>query len=137
MDDQDILNLLVRKIETLEKIRINTAIQLRFVRRHEMRGLQRLLNEREKLFSLLNTINKELSSDESWKNNKEAESLVKDIREKQAEILAINSQILSAALDEKEKIYSELKQIRVRNRIQNVYIRRWYPRGGTNFNLKG
>lgn len=113
---------LIRKMELLEKIAANTETQYRFIHKREMRGLCRILNERELLIKEFAVINRELSNDQQWKNEPSLLLQLQAIEAKQQQILSRSKQVLQEAQTELAAISLELKDSKMRRQIENQYI---------------
>lgn len=116
---------LTRKLEIIEKINTNTETQRRFVRRREMRGLNRLLRERAVLIDELVAVNGKLKSDPGWKNLNEFKAMVQTIETRQKETLDACDQVLQEALAEHRLIAAELCNIKALRQLKNRYVRQW------------
>lgn len=127
-----------KKNEILEKIAANTETQYRFIRKREMRGLQRVLREREALIKELLSINLALSQEKGWETRQEAVSIMQGMKEKQQEILERSRQVIEEAIAERNYIGMELKSSRVRQQVKNQYMNPWAAvTPGRRFNEKG
>lgn len=127
-----------KKNEILEKIAANTETQYRFIRKREMRGLQRVLREREALIKELLSINLALSQEKGWETRQEAASIMQGMKEKQQEILERSRQVIEEAIAERNYIGMELKSSRVRQQVKNQYMNPWAAvTPGRRFNEKG
>ncbi|EGO64735.1 hypothetical protein [Acetonema longum] len=129
---------LLKKLELLEKILINTATQSRFVRRREMTGLRRLLRERAALLNELAALNHDLRGNNDREMPDEFKPVIRVIEVKQGEILALSDQAMQDAVNEHKRIMAELNNVRMMRRLKNGYDQ---PAGGiarvSRLNLKG
>ena len=129
---------LTKKNEILEKIAANTETQYRFIRKREMRGLRRVLREREALIKELLSINLALSQEKGWETKQELISIIQVLKDKQQEILARSRQVIEEAIAERNYIGMELKSSRVRQQVKNQYMNPWAAvTPGRRFNEKG
>ena len=129
---------LKQKNKILGKIASNTETQYRFIHKREMRGLRRVLREREVLIKELIGINLELSQDQSWKSNQGVVTLVQEMNLKQQEILDRSRQVIQEAITERTRIAAEIKSSRVRQQVKTQYINPWaVVAQGRRFNEKG
>ena len=129
---------LKQKNKILDKIAANTETQYRFIHKREMRGLRRVLREREVLIKELIGINLELSQDQSWKSNQGVVTLVQEMNLKQQEILDRSRQVIQEAITERTRIAAEIKSSRVRQQVKTQYINPWaVVAQGRRFNEKG
>ena len=129
---------LLKKLQILEKIAVNTEAQCRFIHRREMKGLKRTLGEREVLIQKLNSINIELSSDKTWKSVQELTLINQEIQYKQRQIMERSSQSIQQATAERTCIAAELKNSKARRQVRRQYTNPWaavVP--GRRFNEKG
>lgn len=129
---------LLKKLQILEKIAVNTEAQCRFIHRREMKGLKRTLGEREVLIWKLNSINEELSSDQSWKSVQRLTPIIQDIHYKEQEIMDRSNQSIQQAIAERTHIASELKNSKARRQVKSQYTNPWAAMmQGRRFNEKG
>ena len=129
---------LIKKRQILEKIAANTETQCRFIHKREMKGLERVLDEREVLLDGLARINKELANDSAWKNAVALAPMVRDITHQQQELLERSKQVLQEAIAERACIAAELKNNRIRRQVKNGYVNPWASiAGGRLINEKG
>ena len=127
-----------KKSNILNKIAHNTETQYRFIHKREMRGLKRVLRERDALIVELAAVNLELGKDESWKNIQWLVPLIQELSLKQQEILDRSRQIIQEAIIERTHIAAELKSSRVRQQVKNQYVNPWAVVAcGRRFNEKG
>lgn len=137
MTDEEIGEYLVKNIEILEKIAVNTNTQLRFIQRQEMRGLRRIIQERECLIDDLTIIAEILRNQTCWKNKPQFQPLLKAIRDKQKQILNLSREGIEAAMIERNSLKAKLRQFRVMRNVQNRYVNVWIPPFGSRINAKG
>lgn len=137
MTDEEIGEYLVKNIEILEKIAVNTNTQLRFIQRQEMRGLRRIIQERECLIVELTSITEILSNQTGWKNKPQFQLLLQAVSDKQKQILNLSRNGLEEAMAERNKLKAKLRQFRVMRNVQNRYVNVWIPPFGSRINAKG
>jgi hypothetical protein len=137
MEQASVRSLLVKKMEILAAIAANTETQIRFVLKREMRGLRRLLNERELLIRGLAAVNADLEQAGQHLQAGLFQDLLQPIALKQLEIANQSAKALQAAVAERDKIAAELHSVRALKNLQNGYVRRWLPVRGNRFNEKG
>ncbi|GBG55730.1 hypothetical protein SPFL3102_03045 [Sporomusaceae bacterium FL31] len=137
MTDEEISKYLVKNIEILEKIAVNTNTQLRFIYRQEMRGLRRIIQERECLIGELTIVAELLSNQTEWENKAQFQPLLQTIRDKQKQILNLSRDGLEAAMTERNKLKAKLQRFRVMRNVQNRYVNVWMPPFGSRINAKG
>lgn len=127
-----------RKLAILEKIAANTETQRRFIPRRDMRGLRRVLREREALIEGLADVNRDLARNPGWKTMTALAAKMQEMTMKQKEILARSSQVLQQAIMERNRIAAELNSSRVVRYIKTRYVNHWtiMARGGR-INEKG
>lgn len=129
---------LMQKIKILEKIAANTETQSRFIHKRELRGLARVLGEREKLLEELATLNKELASYSTWNNMPALAPMLRDITHQQQELLKRSRHVLQEAVAERALIARELKNTKIERRVKNGYVHPWAEIAGGRFiNEKG
>jgi hypothetical protein len=137
MTDEEIGEYLVKNIEILEKIAVKTNTQLRFIQRQEMRGLRRIIQERERLIDELTIIAEILRNQTGWKNKPQFQPLLQAIRDKQKQILNLSREGIEAAMIERNSLKAKLRQFRVMRNVQNHYVNVWIPPFGSRINAKG
>ncbi|WP_333593800.1 hypothetical protein [Anaerospora hongkongensis] len=129
---------LTEKLEILEKLLANTERQGRFVQKREMRGLRRILREREEFLNKLQTVNGHLDSNEEWKNNEQLAAVRQAVSEKQAQLLKLSSLVITQAIAEKSQIAAELNSSKTAKNLQNRYANPWGAVSqGSRLNAKG
>lgn len=136
MTDEEIGEYLVKNIEILEKIAVNTNTQLRFIHRQEMRGLRRIIQERECLIVELTSITEILSNQTGWKNKPRFQLLLQAVSDKQKQILNLSRDGLEAAMAERNKLKAKLQRFRVMRNVQNRYVNVWMPSFRNQINAK-
>lgn len=127
---------LVKKLDILNKIYKNTETQLRFVRRHEMRGLQRLLRERAKYLHQLTMLNVTINACDDEPATEAISTLCQQIRMKEQEISACNTQTMQAAAEERDNLAASLRNVRQGRHLHDHYQSRGHYAGGSRFNKK-
>lgn len=137
MTDEEISKYLVKNIEILEKITVNTNTQLRFIHRQEMRGLRRIIQERECLIGELRIVAEILSNQTEWENKPWFQPLLQAVRDKQKQILNLSRAGIEAAMIERNNLKAKLRQFRVMRNVQNRYVSIWTPSFGSRINAKG
>ncbi|MEN6565544.1 MAG: hypothetical protein ABFC57_04525 [Veillonellales bacterium] len=116
---------LTQKMEIINKLSANTETQCRFIHKREMKGLGRVLREREVLLNELAMLNKELASDQTWEYVSAAASMIRNITDKQQELLERSKQVLQEAVAEHALIATELKSSKIRRHVKNEYVNTW------------
>jgi hypothetical protein len=131
---------LTKKREILDRIAANTEIQYRFIHKREMRGLRRMLREREALMEELTAVDSMLlSSEPNLKTTRSTLApMIQLIADKQKEILSRSRQVLQEARLEHSRIATELKNSKVKRQVTNQYVNHWMIMApGSRFNKKG
>lgn len=116
---------LEKKKEILERLAQNTKLQSHFIQGRKMKGLERLLTERDVLLSELETVNERLLTDTSWKQQKSLGLLLEEITKKQQEVVRRSQQALEQAIAERSEIAYELHQSRVGRQLKQQYTNPW------------
>ncbi|WP_378953336.1 hypothetical protein [Pelosinus sp. sgz500959] len=114
-----------KKIKVLEKIAANTESQYRFIHKREMKGLGRVLGEREVLLEELLTLNQALVREGNWQHVSELASVILDITKKQQELLERSRQVLQEAMIERTRIATELKNGKIHRSVRSQYVNPW------------
>jgi len=135
---EDLKDILGRKMVILKKIAANTEIQLRFIPRRELRGLRRILRERDELLDKLADVNMELSYSPGWETIPSLAAKRQEIAMMQQAILTRSSQGVQQAVTERRRIAAELNSSRAARNIKRQYVNHWagMPQGGR-INEKG
>ncbi|QDR79751.1 hypothetical protein [Sporomusa termitida] len=135
---RDSKELLGRKLTIIRKLNTNTATQSRFVRRRELRGLNRLLRERAVLIDELVTVNAKLQGDKHCQYSAELQAMAAAIEKEQKAALTACDQVLREALVEHRQIAAELNNIKVLRQAKGRYLQQWtVMAAGANFNARG
>jgi hypothetical protein len=138
MEPNKVFDYLQRQLKILEEIKVNTDKQGRFVRRGEMRGLRRLLGERQVLIDELVDLTGKLAGDHPRSYLPDAEKLRKDIAARKLEIRDSFDKALREAMTARARIGVQLRDIRTGRRLQHQYVSCWTaPEQGSRFNKKG
>ncbi|MBU2702561.1 hypothetical protein Ga0466249_003695 [Sporomusaceae bacterium BoRhaA] len=116
---------LARKMNILEQIAANTETQSRFIHKREMRGLGRVLGERENFLEELAMLNQQLTKDSTWKNIPMLAPMIQEITHKQQELLERSKQVLQEAVAERSLIAEELKINKIGQQVKNGYVNPW------------
>ena len=138
MKSSEVIGLLRSKLRILTEIKINTQKQGRFASRGEMRGLRRLLNEREALIWELLSLDREMTADCSRLEHPELKKLVGAISAIQLEILDCWGKTRQEALSARDRAGAQLFAVRNGRRLQHQYVNRWAtPTQGARINRRG
>jgi len=126
------------KIEIVERIAAKTETISRFIGKRKMKGLGRVLREREALLSELAAVNRELADDRRWQTMDELAPLRAALAAKQREVLDRSAEIVRQARTELARIALELKRSRTMRQAKNNYVNRWQiMTAGRRLNVKG
>lgn len=127
MEDASTINsYLMKKFGLLSKLAANTETQCRFVHKREMKGLGRILTERDVLMENLAVLERtQQASDSKWQTMPEFEPMLQSIADKEAAILVRSRQVLEAAKLERGRIAAELKSRKAQRQINNQYVNHW------------
>ncbi len=137
MEQREIQEILKRKLEVLEQIRANTETQRYFIRKRELRGLSRMLREREALIQELAGVNQQLERTEDWRNINGIQPMVQAVTAKEREVFSYCNGVLQEAKSERERIGAELNNLLMRGRLKKQYIVQWkMVAWGNRFNMK-
>ncbi|MDR3562186.1 MAG: hypothetical protein P4N59_12225 [Negativicutes bacterium] len=140
MKQQEVCDLLTKKLELLTKITANTATHLRFVRRHEMVGLKRVLRERGLLLRELAAIDQQNGAwhYDNWKDCRPVSELVSAVAARLREVVDGDAVVRQAAMEEKNLIAARLHSIKMSKNLQTRYVATWHPASRTSrFNRQG
>lgn len=129
---------LIRKRDILEKIAAKTETQCRFIHKGEMRGLGRVLRERDGLIDELIAINIELAREQTWKEAQGLWPMIQDITNREQAIIERSKQVLQEAIAEKARIAAKLRNRKVQQQVKSQYINPWVVVGrGSRINERG
>lgn len=135
---KDSKELLGRKLAIIKKLNINAETQGRFVRRRELRGLNRLLRERAVLIDELVAVSDKLQGNNHWQYSAELQAMAAAIETEQKAALTVCDQVLREALVEHRQIAAELNNLKVLRQAKGRYLHQWtVMAAGANFNAKG
>jgi hypothetical protein len=137
MNDHEMLELLMDYRKLLKKITALTQTQLRFICRQDIRGLKRVIQERESLIAEAGSVQQILQKQPGWENQLQFKSLQQEIAAEQRIILAMSRKGLEAAQLEKNKLKNTLQRFRQMRTAQNRYVNDWMPKSSHRFNAKG
>ena len=116
---------LTKKRQILEAIAANTETQGRFIQSRKMKGLKRVLKEREALLQELAAVNAELADDQTWKSRQDLAGLIQEIAGRQQEIMERSNQVLQQAVTERACIAAELRKSKIGRQVNNHYVNPW------------
>lgn len=138
MEKQELIEgCLNKKKIILERLAANTETQRRFIPKRELRGLRRILRERDVLMEELAAVNRELASCPGWKISPLALRF-RELALKQQAIMRNSGEALQEAILERNRIAAELNSKRTARNIKNRYINHWLVMGrGGRINEKG
>lgn len=124
---------MAKRFEVLQKISINTKLQIRFIHQRKLKGLLRLLDERTEYLQQMDhlQIAKKLTF------NPKIRELANLIQEKEQEIVADNQTALAAAQTERKHIMEDLYSVRARKKMRSSYYTRWIGGKGKVLNQQG
>lgn len=126
------------KLELLQKIDVNTNIQMTFIRQRKMKGLLRLLKERGQYLQQLEVLNREFAAREGNSiTTQEIQDLLRQIKMLQEKIVRDNNAVLEAAQAEQASIAADLKQVNARKRLRTSYDYQWIKFSGSQLNQRG
>lgn len=138
MSSAEIREFLAEKMAILDKIGINTAVQNKFVRRREMRGLRRLLRERAALIDELGAVTRRLAVDKGWQGSGLFDDELQAIAARQKEVLDGCDQVLQLAMAERTRIAADINNNRLMRRAKSNYVNKWTIAAFSNrLNVKG
>jgi len=114
-----------KKLDILEKIAAKIETQCRFIHKREMRGLRRVLRERDALIDEVLAINLALARDPAWKSMPALQPLIQDVINRERAIMDRGKQVLQEAVAERACIAAELRQSKVHRQVKNQYVNPW------------
>ena len=135
MTEAEQYHLLENKLAVLDKIAKNAAIQLKFVRRQEIRGLERLLRERAQYLHSLTTYNARLKGSQAL--SPRCIALAAQIDGKRQEIMELYKKAIQAAMTERDKLAAALRRSKEQRKVTANYQHSFLPASGRCFNSKG
>lgn len=131
--ERKIYEQMAKRLEVLQKICINTKLQIRFIQQRKLKGLLRLLDERAEYIQQLEYF--QVAKKASF--NPEIRELAKLIQEKEQEIVADNQTALATAQTERKHIMEDLYSVRSRKKMRSSYYTRWIGGKGKVLNQQG
>lgn len=138
MNRKCVQDLLLQQEQVWTEIIAKTQTQLRFIGRREMKGLGRVLRERQHLIDKLSDIRRALLLESGWDVTREFQLLRQQIGLKEAEAIRLSEQAVQAAREERRQIAAELRQVKVRKTVQHTYFRSWQVQAvGKKFSAQG
>lgn len=121
---------LTQKMAIIEQLAANTATEGRFIHKREMRGLGRVLEERENLLAALAVVNKKLAGGKYRLDSPPLVAMSQDIKDKEKKLMTGSRQALRDAVAERDLIAAELKQNRIERQVKNGYVHPWVSTAG-------
>lgn len=135
MTEAEQYHLLENKLAVLDKIAKNAAVQLKFVRCQEIRGLERLLRERAQYLHSLTTYNARLKGSQALSSR--CVTLAAQIDGKRQEIMELYKKAIQAATTERDKLAAALRRSKEQRKVTAKYQHPFLPASGRCFNSKG
>lgn len=127
-----------QQMKLLDRLAANNATQGRFINRRDMRGLRRILRERDSLLAELMEIGTALRQETGWQTDGTLGIKRKAIADRQREILASSRDLVQAAIRERSKLAAELSGSRAERQVQRQYVNPWLVMAaGSRINEKG
>jgi hypothetical protein len=136
LTDDELHKKLIQKLEICEKIRLNTKLQIEFIRQRKIKGLLRLLNERAGYLKEVDVISQSLRGVD-LSGNTGLQSVKKQLEDKCREIMKDNDTALEAAKSEQASIAADLRRVNARRQLQNKYDYQWIQFSGHRLSRKG
>lgn len=139
MNRVDFQQLLTRKLQVTEVVIAKTETQLRFINKRQMKGLRRVLQERQSLIDELERITETLEADNTgWKMERELQPLLQEIAAKSLRMIQLSEEAVKTAIAERAAMAGELRQMRMKKSVNQTYFRPWQGLAvGRNFSVKG
>lgn len=137
MNIEELNHSLEMKKNILERIFLNTETQFRFLQKGQMKGLFRLLNEREKFLGELAIVNEALEIKENWNTVFELQPLIQLIAEKETRIKEVNDRLLNQAVIEKDNLLKKLQRVREHQQWRKLYGKQTGIKSGMKIDKKG
>lgn len=127
-----------KRRNVLEKLAANTEAQCRFIKERKMKGLNRLLRERQTLIRELAGITEIPVMEKAWGNRPDLAAIQQELSVRQQVILERSQQVLQQAVAERASIAAELRQSKVSRQLANQYVSPWSRMSqGRRINEKG
>lgn len=125
LTQEDAQKCLIRKKEIVGAIVANTETQGRFIKARKMKGMRRILREREALLNDLAAVNAQLNRDSSWKKHGQLVFLAQEIEKKQQELLERSKYVVQEAIAERSQIAYELQKSKIGKQVRQTYVNPW------------
>ncbi|WP_371380334.1 hypothetical protein [Sporomusa aerivorans] len=128
--------LLTRKLEILQKISANTKYQIKFIQQRKMKGLLRLLREREQYLLEWETIMK-VGAVSLAAADEEMKKMILLVAAKLQEVIKDNEAAIEDARIEKNHIAADLRRVENDVKLRNSYDYQRKAFSGNCLNQKG
>jgi hypothetical protein len=125
------------KLQILTQIEANLDIQVRFVTKRKIKGLERLTRELEGLIHILAGIDTQLGKDRQWLQNPELQAIIQAIETKKQAISERGAESVQKAKLEREKITGEIQRTREFKKARRQYANNKYDMNRSGFDHKG
>lgn len=121
MNQYQLLAYLNQKNDLLGEMKANTETQLRFIARQDIRGLRRLIQERQQLIDAFATLCLQVRQYGDWNSNREIQPLLLTIEERQRDVMELSQRVKQLLENERDTIRDRLRQVRQRRVAHNYY----------------
>lgn len=129
---------LARKSELLGQMTANTEKLQRFIRKRNMLGLKRVLQELDRQIEEVLAIDTMLASqDMDWQQLAGFRDITKSLALQQITLIAAYRQTLQTAAAQRQQIAGELRSIRNAQHLKEGYNRSQTPRPGGRLTVRG
>lgn len=139
MNELEFKECLKQKRQIIQRILANNETQRYFIQRQNMKGLQRLLLERDQLIEELAAVEGRLkSAGATWQQAAAWQAILQTVKEEQAAMLNSCKLIVEEAVAARLQIAAELREIKAGRLLKNNYAPPWPSMvAGRQLSIKG
>lgn len=137
MAQQQLLACLTQKKELLDRIKANTETQMRLITRQDIRGLRRVIGERQKLIEEFAALASHMKQYREWEYHDEAQPLLLSIAERHRLVIEISRTTMELLKTERDNLKDRLRQVRLGKTVYHSYTTVRPPARGSYINTKG
>lgn len=116
---------LLKKREIFGQLEKNSQVQGRFIQQGKMKGLQRVLEEREVLLEELRLVHEKLEQETGWKQQAELLPLIRELAALQERLLCRSTENIQQAMAERSAIAHEMHKRKLGRQVRQQYTNPW------------
>lgn len=139
MNQFELKECLAQKRQIIQRILANNETQRLFIKRQNMKGLQRLLLERDTLIGQLTTVEGKLrNAGGNWRQAAEWKEILQPINQERSALLDSCKLVAQEAIAARLQIADKLREIKAGRLLKDHYAPPWTGMGaGCQLSIKG